>query len=119
MLIVTTITDPKHPQFGQTISTEIADPPKVPRTLSKTQFQDYAVSKLGGGLTGMRRFTEIMDATRDSANPAVRFAYERYQAAVTFEKANTALLTGVMAQDTATPGHLTAAEQAAIIQDWP
>lgn len=90
----------------------------VPLILSKTAFQDHAVSQLGGGLTGMGRFTAIMDATRDSASGAVRFAYARYQAAQTFEKTNTASLTAVMAADTQT-GHLTTDERAAILDNWP
>lgn len=90
----------------------------IPRILTKTQFQDYAVSKLGGGSTGMARFTEIMDATRDSAAGAVRFAYARYEAAQTFEKANTATLTAIMAADSQS-GHITSAERTAILDDWP
>lgn len=93
-----------------------ADP--LPRILSKTAFQDYAVSQLGGGVVGMARFTQIMDATRDSSSGAVRFAFARYEAAVTFEKQNTALLTQIMAGD-ATVGHLTGAERLAIIDNWP
>lgn len=93
-------------------------PTSRPRVLSKTAFQDYAISQLGGGLTGMARFTEIMNATRDSASGAVRFAFARYEAAQTFEKENTATLTAVMAADTAT-GHLTDAERSALIANWP
>lgn len=89
-----------------------------PRILSKTAFQDHAVAQLGGGLTGMARFTEIMDSTRDSQSGAVRFAYARYQAALTLEKENTASLTAVMAADTQT-GHLTTDERAAILDNWP
>lgn len=93
-------------------------PAPQPRVLSKTAFQDYAISQLGGGLAGMGRFTEIMDATRDSASGAVRFAFARYEAAQTFEKDNTETLTAVMAADS-TAGHLTDAERAAIITNWP
>lgn len=89
-----------------------------PRTLSKTAFQDYAVSQLGGGLTGMGRFTAVMDATRDSASGAVRFAFARYEAAQTFEKANTETLTAVMVADSTT-GHLTESERTAILDNWP
>lgn len=89
-----------------------------PRILSKTAFQDYAVTQLGGGLTGMGRFTEIMDATRNSSAGAVRFAYSRYEAANTFEKENTSQLTAVMAADT-TEGHLTEQERTAILDNWP
>lgn len=98
--------------------TEPTVPQPQPRVLSKTAFQDYAISQLGGGLTGMGRFTEIMDATRDSASGAVRFAFARYEAAQTFEKDNTETLTAVMAADS-TAGHLTDAERAAIITNWP
>lgn len=94
------------------------DPQPVPLVLSKTAFQDYAVSQLGNGLTGMARFTTIMDATRDSTNAAVRFAFARYEAAQTFEKENTSTLTAVMAADSTT-GHLTDAERDAIIGNWP
>lgn len=95
---------------------EVPDP--TPRVLSKTSFQDYAISKLGGGATGMARFTEIMDATADSASGAVRFAFARYEAAQTFEKENTGLLTSIMAADN-TPGHITPQERQAIIDGWP
>lgn len=98
--------------------TEPTAPQPRPRVLSKTAFQDYAISQLGGGLTGMGRFTKIMDATRDSASGAVRFAFARYEAAQTFEKDNTETLTAVMAADS-TAGHLTDAERAAIITNWP
>ena len=95
-----------------------APPAPLPRVLSKTSFQDYAVSQLGGGLTGMARFTAIMDATRDSASGAVRFAFERYEAAERFEKTNTDTLTEVMAADN-TAGHITDAERLAILDNWP
>jgi hypothetical protein len=66
----------------------------------------------------MGRFTEIMDATRDSASGAVRFAFARYEAALTFEKENTATLTSIMAADSQA-GHITSAERAAILEGWP
>lgn len=94
------------------------DPPTTPRVLSKTAFQDYAVSQLGGGATGMARFTEIMDATRDSASGAVRFAFARYEAAQTFEKSNTEALTAIMAEDSQA-GHITSDERSAILANWP
>lgn len=118
MKVVQTITDPNSPDFGQVTEIDLPDLPKSPRILSKTAFQDYAVSQLGGGLTGMARFTTIMDATRDSVNGAVRFAFARYEAAQTFEKENTSTLTAVMAADS-TNGHLTDAERDAIIGNWP
>lgn len=96
-----------------------AEPPAAkPRVLSKTSFQDYAVSQLGGGATGMARFTTIMDATRDSVSGAVRFAYARYEAAQTFEKENTSALTSIMAADSQV-GHITTDERAAIVANWP
>jgi hypothetical protein len=91
----------------------------TPRVLSKTAFQDHAVSQLGGGATGMARFTEIMDATRNSESGAVRFAFARYEAAQTFEKTNTATLTAIMAADTSTAGHITSEERDAILENWP
>jgi hypothetical protein len=103
---------------GTTETIDHPDPPSAPLILSKTAFQDYVVSQLGSGATGMARFTEIMDATRDSASGAVRFAYARYEAALTFEKTNTATLTAIMAADTQA-GHLTTDERAAILDNWP
>lgn len=94
------------------------EPPKDFKVLSKTAFQDYAVTQLGGGLTGMARFTAIMDATRDSASGAVRFAFARYEVASTFERENTSQLTAVMAADN-TDGHLTEQERSAILDNWP
>jgi hypothetical protein len=96
-----------------------APPSPTPRVLSKTAFQDYAVTQLGGGTTGMARFTEIMDATRTSESGAVRFAFSRYEAADKFEKTNTATLTAIMAADTATVGHITDDERDAILENWP
>lgn len=92
--------------------------PKPPALLSATGFQDFAVLQLGGSLVGMARFTEIMDATRDSADKAVRFAFARYEAAITFEKNNVASLTSIMANDTQN-GHITTAERKAILDNWP
>lgn len=106
-----------NPATGETTWTDL-DVPTSPRVLSKTAFQDYAVGQLGGIPTGMARFTEIMDATRDSSSGAVRFAFARYEAAVTFEKENTSALTAIMAADSQA-GHITSAERAAILDNWP
>lgn len=89
--------------------------PPPPSLLSKTAFQDYAVSQLGAGVTGMARFTAIMDATRDNTDGAVRFAFARYEAALTFEKTNTASLTAIMVSASV----MTADERTAIIDNWP
>jgi hypothetical protein len=108
-------------EYGETfqMNTEPGSPVEPGfKVMSKTAFQDYAVSKLGGGVVGMARFTEIMDATRDSASGAVRFAFARYEAAEMFEKTNTEMLTAVMASDSQS-GHLTAQERTAIVGDWP
>lgn len=104
--------------LNEELSTPEADITPAPRIMSKTAFQDYAVSQLGGGLTGMGRFTEVVDATKNSASGAVRFAFARYEAANTFEKENTSQLTAVMAADT-TDGHLTEQERDAILDNWP
>ena len=96
----------------------VPTPAPQPKLLTKTAFQDYAISQLGGGVTGMGRFTDIMDATAASASSAVRFAFARYTAADTFEKTQTGVLTGIMAADTQA-GHITADERAAILNNWP
>lgn len=104
--------------LNEELSTPAANIIPQPRILSKTAFQNYAVTQLGGGLMGMGRFTEIMDATKNSASGAVRFAFARYEAANTFEKENTSQLTAVMAADS-TEGHLTEQERTAILDNWP
>lgn len=86
-----------------------------PRILSKTAFQDHAVSQLGGGVTGMARFTEIMDATAAHSNGAVRFAFARYEAALTFEKSNVSSLTSLLVSS----GVMTANERTEILDNWP
>lgn len=107
---------------GTTVYERYTPPPVPlgprPGLLSKTAFQDHAVTQLGGGAIGMARFTEIMDATRESADGAVRFAYARYEAAQIFEKNNTASLTQIMAGDSQA-GHLTGDERADILENWP
>ena len=115
MKVITTVTDPSAPNFGQVTELDLPDPPTSPRVLFKTAFQDYAVSQLGGSVTGMGRFIEIMDATRDSVSAAARFAYARYEAANTFEKSNVELLTGVMEQ----AGAMLPDERTAIVDNWP
>ena len=110
------ITVQKNPDGSYTTFGEANLPQPV--LLSKTAFQDYAVSQLGGGTIGMGRFTDIMDATAASTSSIVRFAFARYTAAVTFEKINTAALTTIMAADTTT-NHLTTDEQTAILSNWP
>jgi len=95
-----------------------AERPKAPIIMSKTAFQDYAISQLGGGTDGMARFTQIMEATRDSATPSARFAWARYEAALTFEKTNVGALTQVMVS-TDGNGQITAEERTAILQNWP
>jgi hypothetical protein len=113
----------KNPNFGQPGEPEMLpvetvthdDPVTEPRILSKTAFQDYAVSQLGGSVTGMARFTAIMDATRDSASGTIRFAFARYEAAVIFEKNNTGALTSLMVS----AGVMTADERTAILGNWP
>lgn len=89
------------------------------KILSKTAFQDYAITVLGGGLTGMTRFMEIMNATKNSASGPVQFAWERYNAASSFEKDNTDLLTDVMLSDTITSGHIVQSEKDDLISNWP
>lgn len=110
-----TITDPNHPNFGQATVVAHPEAERFPAVLSKTAFQDYAVSQLGGGATGMARFVTVMDATKVSESAAVRFAFARYEAASVFEKSNTALLTTVMVNG----GCMTPAERTDLIDNWP
>lgn len=103
-----------NPATGQTTWTDL-DVTYTPLTLSKTAFQDYAVSQLGGIPDGMARFITIMESTKVSASAAVRFAYARYEAATTFEKTNTAAITQVMVDG----GCMTSQERTDILDNWP
>ena len=90
------------------------DGPPIPRVLSKTAFQDHAVSQLGAGTIGMARFQAIMDACQAGAG-AVKFCFSRYEGANTFEKAKVADFTALMVANAL----MTANERTAIINNWP
>jgi hypothetical protein len=108
--------DPKDPLFGTTTEVDTPDPPTSPLLLSKTAFQDYAVSQLGGGMTGMARFQAIMDGCA-AGTGAVKFCFSRYEAAQTFLKTAVDQFTQIMVA--ANPPVMTADERAAIIGNWP
>ena len=86
-----------------------------PILLSRTGFQDLCVSCLGAGVTGMSRFSNIMDATKAHENGAVRFAYERYNSALTFEKTNAETLLSILY----TFEVITEKELTDILAGWP
>ena len=48
----------------------IHTPPAESKILSKINFQDYAVSQLGGSVTGMARFQTIIDSCEKSNLPS-------------------------------------------------
>jgi len=106
--------DPNDPLFGETTTSTVPDPPSIPSLLSKTAFQDLAVANLGSGTTGMTRFQAIIDAC-PAGSGAVKFCFSRYEAAVTFEKADVANFTAIMVGASI----MTQAEADAILNNWP
>ena len=111
---IITYTDPADPRFGTTVEIDHPDPPTVPQILSKTAFQDYAVSQLGAGTTGMARFQAIMDAA-EVASGAVKFCFSRYEAANTFAKDQVDAFTQIMVAATI----MSATERSNVLTNWP
>lgn len=105
--------DPADPLFGTTTEVDLPDPPTAPLVLSKTAFQDLAWAQLGGGTTGMARFNVIMNGCKTGSD-VLQAVYDRYQAALTFEKAKVLLFTQIMV-----PSVMTQAEANAILNNWP
>jgi hypothetical protein len=89
-------------------------PAPVPRTLTKTEFRAYAVSKLGTGLTGMARFQDIMDAAQ-GATGAVKFCFTQYQDAGDILRDDLAGFLDIMVSAKI----VTQAEHDAVIGGWP
>lgn len=96
------------------ITEEGQDDPATPKVLSKTAFQDLAISNLGGGTTGMARFQAIMDAC-ESGDGAVKFCYSRYEDAKTFEKTAVSSFTQIMVGASI----MTTQERDQILAAWP
>lgn len=71
---------------GDSTNPPMPAPPVVPATLSKTAFMDLCETAFGGGTTGRARFGKIIKACAASTDDEVRFVYERYQGALTFDK---------------------------------
>jgi hypothetical protein len=92
----------------------IHTPPAESKILSKINFQDYAVSQLGGSVTGMARFQTIIDSCEKSTG-AVKFCYSRYVAASKFEKNDVKDFTDILVLATI----VTLAEQEALLVNWP
>lgn len=95
----------------------------APRPLSKTAFMDHCVAQFiavnGGDIgDGYERFDEVMEAARTSTQGKVRAAYKRYDAADTFSKDTTDVLTQWMVDSTDT-GKLTSTERTAVLDNWP
>lgn len=90
--------------------------PHVTRFTSNTAHWCCAVCR--DGIHNRRRGGPVNRRRRGSVTkPIVRFAFARYEAAITFEKTNTATLTQIMA-GYATDRHLTSAERTEIIDNW-
>ena len=108
---------------GDGTFTNPPQPEAPPAILSKTAFQDLAFGALGGGVTGMARFQEIMDAcasgtTNDQAHApalAVKACFSRYMVADTFAKEQVASFTAIMVA----AGVMTTNERADVLAAWP
>jgi len=108
-------------QPPETVQHTVPDP--LPAELSKTAFMDHAIAQFiavnGGDIgDGYERFDEVMEAARTSAQGKVRAAYKRYDAADTFSKDTTAILTEWMV-GSLDAGKLTDAERTAVLNNWP
>ena len=97
---------------GVLVGTDVIE--TFPTLLSKTSFMDLAWAQLGGGTTGMARFNAIMTACK-TGNDVLQAVYDRYTAAVTFEKGNVGALTQIMVGATV----MTSGERDAILNNWP
>lgn len=99
---------------GDGTFTNPASSPGVPAILGKTQFRSYAVSQLGGGVTGMARVQAIMDAT-EAATGAVKFCFTQYQDATSCVLADmTTFLAIVLGASI-----ITQDEHDAVLNNWP
>lgn len=129
MKIFTTITDPNHPNFGQTTETEYPDPPKEPLVLSATRFMDTAIAGLKTANNSTQaaaeaRFIDIIEVAKNFTDVAnverakrVRYVHERYTKATTFNKA---VVTGMLALFRAAGvASITAGEESGILAAWP
>lgn len=93
----------------------------IPLTVSKTAFMDVCQTAFGGGATGRQRFGAIIRACGASNDDEVRFVYERFQGAQTFDKQVVLqLMTLLISKGTAliTPA-VNVAERTAIDTNWP
>lgn len=90
------------------------DQPRPPATLEKTDFRAYAVSQLGGGLTGMARFQDIMDAAQ-TATGAVKFCFTQYEDAKTVVLPELIIFLGIMRS----ANIITQQEHDDVINNWP
>lgn len=93
----------------------------TPPTISKTAFMDICETAFGGGATGRQRFGNIIAACAASNDGEVRFVYERYQGASTFDKSKvTALMSLLISKGTnlITP-QVSSDERTAVNNLWP
>lgn len=111
-----------HPLAGQ-IKAEInmPDAPKVPMVISKTAFMDMCETAFGGGATGRARFGKIIKACASSTDDEVRFVYERFQGAQTFDKAKVFGFMSLLISKGAAlvDPQVSVAERAAVNTAWP
>lgn len=104
-----------NPNYGQVTTVTVPAPPTFPLLLSSTAFNKYAAGRLaGGGVNGMARFMEIMQAGRD-AGGAAAFCVNQYDKALTFEKSEVLAFGNVLKG----AGCMTQDEVDGILDDWP
>ncbi|MEX0299204.1 MAG: hypothetical protein AB3N28_09045 [Kordiimonas sp.] len=95
----------------------VEEVPSIPQTLSKVAFMDHAVDVLGGGLTGITRYGEVIKAARASESAPVITAMERYQNATNIECDDTAVFLDILVADADIP--LSQGDRDTIIDGWP
>ena len=93
--------------------TEVTHPdrPTEPTLLSKTALLDHAESQLGSA----DKVIEVLEAAKGSSAAGVRYVYERYQAATTFEKTKATSFFATLQSASI----ITEAEKNKLVNNWP
>ncbi len=89
----------------------------LPNTLTKVSFMDHAYDCLGGDLSGISRYGDIIGQAKASANPLAIASLERYRHASVLERDDVANFLDILISDPTVD--LTTDERNVIIDDWP
>ena len=96
---------------GEIIATDNVPDNFKPRLLTKTQFMDHAIAQLGS----VDRFVDVIEGCQNHNNKTLRYAYKRYEAAITLDKTQATPLFDAMRA----ANHITQTERDNIVNNWP